>query len=122
MKAEEILEKAAADEEMTVEEIMQYREIVKPKVQTYGKYGTLAKEYLEKHNPSKLWALAGDLPEYLHNIDKQADELYNVMYERLSQDEKYRKTGDYLTDLQKETTIRQIIDETILRQVVYEQE
>ena len=122
MKAEKILEKAAADEEMTVEEIMQYREIVKPKVQTYGKYGTLAKEYLEKHNPSKLWALAGDLPEYLHNIDKQADDLYNVMYERLSQDEKYRKTGDYLTDLQKETTIRQIIDETILRQVVYEQE
>ena len=119
MKAEEILEKAAADEEMTVEEIMQYREIVKPKVQTYGKYGTLAKEYLEKHNPSKLWALAGDLPEYLHNIDKQADELYNVMYERLSQDEKYRKPGDYLTDLQKETTVRQIIDETILSQVVY---
>ena len=34
MKAEEILEKAAADEEMTIEEIMQYREIVKPKVQT----------------------------------------------------------------------------------------
>lgn len=122
MKAEKILKKAAADEEMTVEEIMQYREIVKPKVQTYGKYGTLAKEYLEKHNPSKLWALAGDLPEYLHNIDKQADELYNVMYERLSQDEKYRKTGDYLTDLQKETTVRQIIDETILSQVVYEQE
>ena len=122
MKAEKILKKVAADEEMTVEEIMQYREIVKPKVQTYGKYGTLAKEYLEKHNPAKLWALAGDLPEYLHNIDKQADELYNVMYERLSQDEKYRKTGDYLTDLQKETTVRQIIDETILSQVVYEQE
>lgn len=122
MKAEKILKKAAADEEMTVEEIMQYREIVNPKVQTYGKYGTLAKEYLEKHNPAKLWALAGDLPEYLHNIDKQADELYNVMYERLSQDEKYRKTGDYLTDLQKETTVRQIIDETILSQVVYEQE
>lgn len=122
MKAEEILEKAAADEEMTVEEIMQYREIVKPKVHTYGRYGTLAKEYLENHNPAKLWALAGDLPEYLHNIDKQADDLYNVMYERLSQDEKYRKTGEYLANLQKETTIRQIIEETILSQVVYEQE
>lgn len=122
MKAEEILEKAAADEEMTVEEIMQYHEIVEPKVHTYGKYGTLAKEYLEKHNSAKLWALAGDLPEYLHNIDKQADDLYNVMYEWLSQDEKYRKTGDYLTDLQKETTVRQIIEETILSQVVYEQE
>ena len=122
MKAEKILKKAAADEEMTVEEIMQYHEIVEPKVHTYGKYGTLAKEYLEKHNPAKLWALAGDLPEYLHNIDKQADDLYNVMYERLSQDEKYRKTGEYLADLQKETTIRQIIEETILSQVVYEQE
>lgn len=122
MKAKKILKKAAADEEMTVEEIMQYREIVKPKVHTYGKYGTLAKEYLENHNPAKLWALAGDLPEYLHNIDKQADDLYNVTYERLSQDEKYRKTGEYLADLQKETTIRQIIEETILSQVVYEQE
>lgn len=122
MKAEKILKKAAADEEMTVEEIMQYREIVKPKVHAYGKYGTLAKEYLENHNPAKLWALAGDLPEYLHNIDKQADDLYNVTYERLSQDEKYRKTGEYLADLQKETTIRQIIEETILSQVVYEQE
>ena len=62
------------------------------------------------------------MPEYLHNIDKQADELYNVMYERLSQEEEYKKTGEYLTDLQKETTIRQIIEETILSQVVYEQE
>ena len=49
-------------------------------------------------------------------------QLYNVFYERLAQEEEHKKPGEYLTDLQKETTIRQIIDETILRQVVYEQE
>ena len=122
MNAKQIIAKADRGEGLTAEEVAVYQQIVKPVKHVYGKYGTLAKEYLEKHNPAKLWGLAGDLSEYLHNIDKQADDLYNVMYERLSQEEEYKKTGEYLTDLQKETTIRQIIDETILRQVVYEQE
>ena len=38
----------------------------------YGKYGTLAKKYLEEHEPARYWALGKDLPEYLHGIDRQA--------------------------------------------------
>lgn len=28
----------------------------------YGKYGTLAKKYLEEHEPARYWALGKDLP------------------------------------------------------------
>ena len=34
--------------------------------QVYGKYGTLAKMYLEEHEPARAWALGKNLPEYLH--------------------------------------------------------
>ena len=73
MKSAELLRKARANEGMTVREIKAYEKLVKPKVQVYGKYGNLAKKYLEEHNVGKYMALAGDLPEYLHEIDRQAD-------------------------------------------------
>ena len=66
MKVSELKRKARANEGMTVEEIKAYEKLVKPKVQVYGKYGTLAKQYLQEHNIGKYMALAGDLPEYLH--------------------------------------------------------
>ena len=47
--------------------------------QVYGKYGTLAKMYLEEHEPARAWALGKNLPEYLHGIDRQADELIRCM-------------------------------------------
>ncbi len=120
MKQDEILRKAEANEGMTVEEIMEYQKLVKPKTHTYGKYGSIAKKYLEEHNQAKLWSLAGDLPEYLHGVDRQADELYDTMYENLSKQEEFKKTGDYLTDVQKENMIKNIIEEAILNQIVYE--
>ena len=46
--------------------------------QVYGKYGTLAKMYLEEHEPARAWALGKNLPEYLHGIDRQADELFEL--------------------------------------------
>ena len=68
MDREEIIKKAETGEGLTVEEIKIYQEAVRPKKQVYGKYGTLAKEYLENHNIGKLWSLADDLPEYLSLI------------------------------------------------------
>ena len=59
--------------------------------QVYGKYGTLAKIYLEEHEPGKCWALGKDLPDYLHGIDRQAGELYDVMYARLSAMDEFRR-------------------------------
>ena len=81
MNKDEVLRKAENGEGLTVEEIKLYQSIVKPVKHVYGKYGTLAKIYLEEHNVGKMWALAGDLPAYLHGIDKQAEEFYSVMYE-----------------------------------------
>ena len=69
MNVAEIIRKAEANEGLTVEEIKIYEEVVKPKKQVYGKYGTLAKQYIEEHNFGKLLSLAGRLPEYLHGID-----------------------------------------------------
>ena len=104
---------------MTVSEIKAYEKLVKPKVHVYGKYGTLAKKYLEEHNVGKYMALAEDLPEYLHGIDKQADETYKVMYEKLSKSEQFKKTGDFMHDVKIETEIKNRIDEEILNELIY---
>ena len=119
MNKAELLKKAESGEGLTVEEIKAYNKIVKPQTHTYGKYGSLAKIYLEEHNPAKLWGLAGDLPKYLHGIDKQADEMYNVIYEKLSKSERFKKTGDFMKNLRIETEIQHIIEQEILSELVY---
>ncbi len=119
MKKAEILRKVEANEGLTVEEIKEYQKLVKPQQHVYGKYGNLALKYLEEHNSSKLWALAGELPEYLHNIDKEADDLYEVMHDKLSKDERYKRTGNFLEDVKRENTIKMIIEEEILNTIVY---
>ena len=47
-------------------------------------------------------------------------ELYEVMYAQLSKKEEYKRTGDYMVDVQRENTIQKIIEEAILNQIVYE--
>ena len=84
MNVEEIIRKADLGEGLTVEEVKIYQQAVKPKKHVYGKYGTLAKQYIEEHNFGKLLSLAGQLPEYLHGVDKAAEELYDVMCDKLS--------------------------------------
>ncbi len=120
MNKQEILRKAEANEGMTVAEIKAYRKMVKPEKQLYGKYGTMAKQYIEEHNFGKLLSLAGHLPEYLHGVDRRADELYEIMYAQLSKREEYKKTGEYMEDVRRETAMQKIIEEAILNQIVYE--
>lgn len=120
MNKQEILRKAEANEEMTVAEIRAYQKMVKPEKQVYGKYGTLAKHYIEEHNFGKLLSLAGHLPEYLHGVDRRANELYDDMYARLSQREEYKKTGNYLEDVRRANAMKEVIEEAILNQIVYE--
>ena len=57
MDNEEIMRKADAGEALTVEEVQVYESLVKPVKHLYGKYGTLAKKYLEEHNVSKYWSI-----------------------------------------------------------------
>lgn len=119
MNKAEILRKAQSDEGMTVAEIKAYQKLVEKKPQVYGKYGTIAKQYLEEHNVAKYWALGGDLPEYLHGIDRQANELYERMYAKLSEDERFKQTGNFLEDYRRQTEIQMLIEEEILNELVY---
>ena len=119
MNVEEIIRKADANEGLTVEEVKIYQQAVKPKKHVYGKYGTLAKQYIEEHNFGKLLSLAGQLPEYLHGVDKAAEDLYDVMWEKLSKSEAYRRTGDYLEDVKRINAMKQVIEEEILSEIVY---
>ena len=119
MNKDEVLRKAENGEGLTVEEIKLYQSIVKPVKHVYGKYGMLAKIYLEEHNVGKMWALSGDLPAYLHGIDKQAEELYSVMYEKLSKDEQYTRKGNYIEDVRRINEMQSRIKEEILNEIVY---
>ena len=119
MNKDEVLRKVDNGEGLTVEEIKLYQSIVKPVKHVYGKYGTLAKIYLEEHNAGQMWALAGDLPAYLHGIDKQAEKLYSVMYEKLSRDEQYKRTGNYIEDVRRINEMQSRIEEEILNEIVY---
>ena len=115
----ELLKKAEGNEGLTVEEIIAYQKLVKPVVHTYGKYGTLAKIYLEEQAPAKYWGLAGNVPEYLHGIDEQANDMYDTLYEKLSKSEQFRKTGDFVKNLQLQTEMQHIIEQEILNEIVY---
>ena len=119
MNVEEIIKKAEANEGLTVEEIKIYQQAVKPKKHVYGKYGTLAKQYIEEHNFGKLLSLAGQLPEYLHGVDKAAEELYDVMWDKLSKSEQYLRTDNYLEDVKRINAMKQVIEEEILSEIVY---
>lgn len=119
MDRQEILRKAEAGEGLTEEEVKVYQEMVKPEKHLYGKYGNLAKKYLEEHNPAKYWAIE-NIPEYLHGVDRRAHELYEVMHEQLSQREEFKRTGNYLEDVRRMNAMKEQIEEAILNQIVYE--
>ena len=104
---------------LTVEEITEYQRLIKPIRHAYGKYGTLARRYLEEHNIGKYWALAGNLPEYLHGVDKAAERLYEVMWDKLSKDERYKRTGKYLEDVHRIGEMQKLIEEEIFNEIVY---
>lgn len=118
MNDQEILRKAEADEGMTVEEIKRYQELVKPQKQVYGKYGSLALCYLEEHNPAKMWGIV-NLPEYLHGIDRQAEEMDEAMRARLSKSEQYKRTGDFMEDYRRLEAMNKAIEDEILSELVY---
>ena len=116
MNVEEVIKKAESDEGLTVKEIKIYQKAVKPVKHVYGKYGTLAKRYLEDKGLD--WTIA-NLPEYLHGVDRAADELYETMYEKFSKEERFKKAGDFMENLKRETEMQRLIEEEILNEIVY---
>ena len=116
MNVEEVIKKAESDEGLTVKEIKIYQKAVKPVKHVYGKYGTLAKRYLEDKGLD--WTIA-NLPEYLHGVDKAADELYETMYEKFSKEERFKRSADFMENLKRETEMQRLIEEEILNEIVY---
>lgn len=117
MTKEELIKKADTVG-LTADEVKEYQKLVKPEKHIYGKYGTLAKIYLAEHNPAKEWSIE-NLPEYLHNIDKQASEMYDIIYAKLSKQPRFQKSSDFMKNLQAETEMQNIINEEILNELVY---
>ena len=66
-----------------------------------------------------MWSLGGDLPDYLHGIDRQAEEFYSIMYDKLSRNEEYKRTGNYLEDVRRIKAMQDLIEEEILNEIVY---
>lgn len=118
MKIDEIIEKANRGEGLTVEEVKIYNDSVKSVKHVYGKYGNLAKRYIEEHDFAKYLTIE-NLPEYLHGVDKAAEELYDVMWEKLSESEEFCRTGNYLEDVKRINAMKQVIEEEILSEIVY---
>ena len=116
MNKAKVMRKAEAGEGLTVAEIKVYQKAVKPEKHVYGKYGTLAKQYLEDKGID--WTIA-NLPEYLHGVDKAAEELYGVLWDKLSKNEGYCRTGIYLEDVKRINAMKQVIEEEILNEIVY---
>ena len=116
MNVEAVIKKAESNEGLTVKEIKVYQRVVKPVKHVYGKYGTLAKRYLEDKGLD--WTIA-NLPEYLHGVDRAADELYETMYEKFSKEERFKKSGDFMENLKRETEMQRLIEEEILNEIVY---
>ena len=115
----EELERKSETEGLTEDVETEYRRLVKPVRHVYGKYGTMKKKYLEELDWVKTAALGKDLPEYLHAIDRAADDLYEIMYEKLKKDERFRRTGNFIEDVRRENAVKGIIEEEVLSELIY---
>ncbi len=116
MNVAEVMAKADSGEMLTGEEIKVYQANIRPIHHIYGKYGTLAKQYLE--DKGTLWTVQ-DIPTLLHCIDNAAERLYDVMYDKLSKTERFKRTGSYLEDVRRISEMQRLIDEEIRNELIY---
>lgn len=112
----QLLAKVEADEGLTVDEIKRYQELVKPQQHVYGKWGMLKRKYLEDKGID--WTIA-NLPEYLHGVDRHSEDMYNVLYAKLSQNPLYKRTGEFMEDYRRFTALQHAIEEEILNEIIY---
>ena len=115
MNVAKVMAKADRGLGLTVDEIKIYQANVTPIHHVYGKYGTLAKRYLD--DKGTLWTIQ-DIPALLHGIDSAAERLYDVMYEKLSKTERFERTGSYL-DVRRIGEMQRLIDEEIRNELIY---
>ena len=54
-----------------------------------------------------------------HGVDKSADDLYETLYEKFSKEERFRRSGDFMENLKRQTEMQRLIEEEILNEIVY---
>ncbi len=116
MTDRQLLAKVEANEGLTVDEIKRYQKLVKPQKHVYGKWGTFKRKYLEDKGID--WTIA-NLPEYLHGVDRQAGDMYNVLNAKLSQNPLYKRTGEFMEDYRRLAALQHAIEEEILHELIY---
>ena len=84
--------------------------------QLYGKYGTLKRKYLEDVGLD--WTIA-NLPEYLHSVERQAEDMYHILYAKLSKNALYERTGNFMEDYRRLTALQHAIEEEIPHVLIY---
>ena len=102
-------------EGLTLEEVIEYQRTHKPVKPFTADGETWKKQYLI--DTGRDWLIA-DLPTYLHGIDKAAEQIWEVMREKLLKRPEYKKTGDFMHDVKIETEIKNRIDEEILNELI----
>lgn len=112
----ELLAKVQSNEVLTVDEIKRYQKLIKPQKHVYGKWGTFKRKYLEDKGID--WTIE-NLPEYLHGVDRQAEDMYYVLYAKLSQNPLYKRTGEFREDYRRFTALQHAIEEEILNEIIY---
>ena len=115
----QLLAKVEDGEGLTVEEVKRYQQLVKPVKHVYGKFGTLQRKYLEDIGLD--WTIE-NLPAYLHKVDEQAEDMYNVHHAKLSQNPLYKRTGEFMEDYRRLTALQHAIEEEILHDLIYTEE
>lgn len=111
------LKKAQNDEGVVISEVKTYQVAVEQKPHVYGKYGTLKMKYLQDQGID--WTIA-DLPTYLNGVERQAEELQETMRAKLEQDERYKRTGNFIEDYRRQTEIQRLVEQEILNELVYQ--
>lgn len=112
----QLLAKVEAHKGLTVDEIKRYQKLVKPQKHGYGKWGTLKRKYLEDKGID--WTIE-NLPEYLHGVDRHAEDMYNVLNAKLSRNPLYKRTGEFMEDYRRLSALQHAIEEEILQELIY---
>lgn len=55
-------------------------------------------------------------------MDKQAEEMYKVLYEKLSLSPLYKRTGEFMEDYRRLTALQHAIEQEILSELIYTEE
>lgn len=116
MTDRQLLTKVEANEGLTVDKIKRYQKLVKPQKHVYGKWGTLKRKYLEDKGID--WTIE-NLPEYLHGVDRQAENMYNILQAKLLQNPLYKRTREFMEDYRRLTALQHAIEEEILHELIY---